>query len=390
MRPSLLALLALLALALGAPTTLVTEDNASELVGMTRLEAKLAATSRFGMYELSLTPDDLKDIVNILRPLDMYEESKTNVLLMDEFPFVPTLSLPQHNASVVLSNLRLEGKMNPELVQVEFLSEHQSIRIVDLSLTATFDWRINKSKIGGQAKVIVPQAWIHQNVEIACSSEQPSMLVWEGRYNLLTSDIYITTSIDDKSFVDELAQVLHSSKTLRTYIGNALQHQLASSIGKWHWKMQERMREDCLLCHGMRYSSSRVEMLIKGDARCITNMPSYMIEPLVDETTNPEDLARITPSTIKKILRENMVKTSKVDDILESQGLSSVTQEVTVQPDSLRPRQDWREKFRHHTHPGFIEDPEGSHPWMKKIGKLWNAIRGKSENTSNSTAPATR
>ena len=120
-----------------------------------------------------------------------------------------------------------------------------------------------------------------------------------------------------RSLIDDLAQTFHSDPIVRKYIGNALQHQLASAVGKSkylsvffvffkqkrfvnviilgkaHWKLQERMREDCLMCHGMRYSKDLIEILIKGDNKCIAGLPTYMIDPLSDDKTNPEDIARI-------------------------------------------------------------------------------------------------
>jgi len=370
-----LGLCVLVGVVFAAPTQL-TADNAAQSVGLSLFEAKMMALSKLGLYELKFTQNDIKEMIVAANPFEKYRESDENVVLMDEFPYVPIVDVPSHNATVVLSNLVLEEKMNPELVKVNFVKDYQSFTIVDIAVNATFEWRINQTNIGGRAKVIIPQAWVHQNIEIACSHEQPSILVWEGRIDFYPTDFDITTSVADKSFVDSFAAQLHSSDKMRKYIANAMQHQLAANIGKLHWKLQERMRDDCLQCHGMRYSSEVLEVLIKGDAKCLGNLPSFILAGVIDEkTAKPQDVLEIAPAALKQGLSMLHPKPTQ-DELLQGQDLESISATKAEPPTQLRPRFDWREKFRHHTREGFIEDTAQANPMMAKIGKMWMDWRG--------------
>jgi hypothetical protein len=356
------------------------------MVGMSLFEAKLAAMSKLGLYELKFTSADLRDMIVILNPFEYYREWDENVVLMDDFPYVPVVNLPENNSTVVLSNLVLEEKLNPDLVKVDFVSDYQSLYFVDIQVNATFDWKVNGTKMGGQAKVIIPQAWVHQNIEIACSHEQPSILVWEGRVDFYPKDIKIMTTVENKVLIDELAFSLYKSPAMRKYIANAMQHQLAAAIGKVHWKLQERMREDCLQCHGMRYNPSLLEVLIKGDMRCIGALPSYMIEAVYDENAHPQELQEIAPAAIKRGLLASR-PTKPKDERLEGQGLPAISTELK-ETDQLRPKRDWREKFRHKKREGFIEEPTATNPWLQKLGQMWMSWKGKKADETATAAHA--
>lgn len=396
----LATVLSLAVLAAAVPMDLATLGPDS--VGYTALEAELLSMAKVGKFELSFSIEDVREIVASIHPFHRYEESKENVVLMDEFPYVPVVEVPRYNASFVLSNLVLRENFDPSLTKVEFEPGWQSLFFVDIPLNATFDWRLNNTNVVGKANVRVPHSWVHQNLEAGCTRDQSSMLVWEGRVDVYPTNIDIITSYDKKEVMDAFAEEIHSGRIVSKYIANALQHQLASLIGSLHWKLQSRLRDLCLTCISARSNNSTFIVRLGGDPKCIAGVPHFLWDRLSDRA---EPLATLQ-NTIKDRLISALVpvfasplKAAEAERLMETMALPSTyamgidaanrtgdtnSSDVGLRAEikQLRPKHDPREKYKKSALPaGFIQDQPTVPQWRQKLGQLYMSFMGRPQVT---------
>eukprot|EP00300_Choanocystis_sp_HF-7_P023991 c25384_g1_i1.p1 GENE.c25384_g1_i1~~c25384_g1_i1.p1 ORF type:complete len:385 (-),score=82.06 c25384_g1_i1:21-1013(-) len=322
------------------------------------------------MYELGFTTSDVRNLLAAIQPFSRFEEAKENVVLMDEFPYVPIIELPAFNSVAILSNLVLDQQVNLDLIKVDFDKGFQSIYFLDIPMNATFDWRFNNSDIHGKVTARIPHAWLHQNIETSCVRQLPNLLTWEGRVDLTIDGLDISTSCTNRSLVDALAVGLNQSRHLKKYIANALHHQLTKFTADLHWKSQSFMRDLCLQCNNIRYNSSLIVFQLKGDKSCLNSMPSFFIDSLSDDKARPADLQAVAMSALKAAL----VKQYRGTPELQTQVLQS-TDSKAIQHENLEtltPRIDPRKRFKHQVPEGFIDETEVS-PWKARFGQLFGS-----------------
>lgn len=234
---------------------------------------------------------------------------------------------------------------------------------MDIPINASFDWRLNNSAVHGTATVHIPHAWIHQNIETACSHDLPSLLEWEARVDLTIDGLTISTTATDRALLDALATGLHSGRALKKYVANAIQHQLGMLIADLHWKSQVLMRDMCLQCHGIRYNSSLMVFQIKGNKACSSALPNFFWEGVYDERARPAELQAVALAALKAGLTRQYRS--------KSEQLPNATPTVTVEDvATLTPRIDPRKKFHRHLPEGFIEETEVS-PWKTRLEQVW-------------------
>jgi len=388
MMRGLVGVLVLIIGAFAIPTQKLTLDSMDEMVGMTKFEAKLMSLARMGKYEVFLSIQDIYTMLSDVHPFTKYEEAKENVVLMDEFPYVPVIDVAQFNSSFVLSNLVLKEDFDPRYLKVELNTGFQSLNFLDMSLNATFDWRLNNTNQVGHAVVHVPHAWVHQNFEVGCTRDQASILSWEGRVDLYVDGIEISTTSENKALMDAFASEMHESLILKKYLGNALQHQLASFMGDLHWKLQGRMRDLCLVCVVVKNNNQTMVAQLRGDKQCLNSIPSFFWKGVYDETETPQDLQSVAGEALHQALLREYKPHKDSSDLLEMQDLASVNASVIpAHFDQLVPRVDPRDKYRHKSHPGFVEETAAIPGWKQKLGQMWMRFR-YGEQASNSTQTA--
>merc|ERR1719265_389458 len=388
MGPRMTCLLGLIALIGVGAVPLSMTDVAPDMVGYSKLEAELMSMAKIGKFELAFDFNDVREIVASIHPFHRYEEAKENVVLMDEFPYVPVVKLAQFNVSIILSNLVLRENFDPALTKIEFEPGWQSLFFVDIPLNATFDWRVNGTDIVGKANMQIPHSWIHQNVETGCAREQTSLLAWEGRVDVYPTDVDIVTTCDNKPMMDDFAEHLHTDRIVHTYIANAMQHQMASFIGNIHWKLQSRMRDLCLTCVSARSNNSTFIVRLGADMKCLNSIPPFLWERVANTA---EPLAKLQ-STFKDRLIDALLPAfaparQSLDERLELMTLPSIKTGVRADIDQLRPKHDPREKYKKSQAPsGFIMDKPVQSQWRQRLGQWYMNFMGKPEVTVTNSA----
>lgn len=355
------------------PTGSLSPDNIDEPVGLSKFEAELIHLASQGIFELSFTPDDIRAILAGSHPYTKFDESDENIVLLDEFPYVPVVEIPSLNSTFIVSNLHIDENMDPRMIEVQFREGWQSLYFANIPMNASFDWRLNGSRtVSGRARLRIPNSWVHQNVEVSCSHGQPSLLSWEGRSNLYYEGVDIVTEIEDRAIIDGLANGIQNSKSLRNYISNAVQHQLAIFLGNIHWKSQFRMRDLCLQCHYMRYTNSSLVVALRGDVKCINSIPGLFFQGIQNSKATPADVQSVAVEAIARGMIRQFRPDRFTSDKLEAQSLGVVEagRAIHLPINQLRPRVDPHASF-HSTKSGFInEEPTGGE-WAHKIGQLW-------------------